>query len=224
MRWWPLAASLLTQAAVSPPSAPSTVLQGFEPPSHGYVIGLTEGSSACSSGKCDQALKTARPLIGTRHAAGYSHQSIDPATTAGVSAAGRFTIRVCYDVRQVLLLAAQIPTADGSWRTCEELATLGATHPAARPDRSASDGDKALARQRRWFEKNMAAQLRELLRSKRPSIYIVAAAPNRDNGPAKGPVLLRWARARDWNVPPAALQCRVGGTKQSRCERTSRQV
>jgi hypothetical protein len=203
VRWWPLAALLLTQAAVSPPSAPSTLLQGYEPPSHGYVIGLTEGSSACSSGECGEE-------VGTKNSPGYSYQPIDTRTTAGVSAAGRFTTRICYDVRQVLIIAAQIPNADGSWRTCEELAALGATHPAAGPERSGSDGDTAAVRQRRWFEKNMAAQIREMLRSKRASIYIVAAAPNRENGPAKGPVLLRWARARGAALTCLPARCSAG--------------
>lgn len=210
MRWWPLATLLLTQAAVSPPSAPSTALQSSEPPSHGYVIGLTEGSSACSSGECGEEL-------GTKNVAGYSYQPIDLKTTAGVSAAGHFTTRACYDVRQVLLIAAQIPNADGSWRTCEELATLGATHPAARPERSGSDGDKAMLRQRRWFEKNMAAQIRELLRTKRASIYIAAAAPNRENrenGPAKA-VLLRWARARARGPTRLPPRCSAGRGQQA---------
>eukprot|EP00967_Tisochrysis_lutea_P146138 scaffold275428_cov27-Tisochrysis_lutea.AAC.1 len=173
--------SALVHAAAAPPSAPG--VQTAQHSANGYVIGVSEPSASCAGDQCDE-----------KQLSGYSYQPIDPSTTAGISAAGIFNTRSCYDLRQVLLIAAQIPNADGSWRTCEELAVLGATHPAAKAEKRNSDLDKFMARQRRWFEKNMAAQLRELLRAQRPSLYIVAAAPNRENGPAKGPVLLRCER------------------------------
>jgi len=161
MRWWLLLASLQTQAAASPPSAPSAVVPLSETPPSGYVLGQSEGS--CAGAHC------------VDENAGYSLRPAGAEPAAVVSAAGRFTTRMCYDVRQILSVAAQVPNADGSWKTCRDLAKIGASHPAARSARGVTDR-QAATRQRRWYEKHMAAQLRDLLRSTRPTFHVIPAS------------------------------------------------
>lgn len=152
-----LLASLHAHLAISPPEAPS---RRSEPPPPLVTSDSEDPPTPPDAGSTTP--KSLRNLIFN----GSTTTLVDE--SPGYHSKG-FSLRDCYDIRQVLVMASQVPKPNGKLHSCDELAKVAQSHPHSAAQRALVEGvafseKEQAARSRKWFEKTYADQLRDAIK------------------------------------------------------------